>query len=411
MSSLVVDNVNVAPTTSQTWPTLQVEIDITNKPTNPERVWTVIDPNLIRSCSYTLAGRSAETEDTQPGSLQLVLDNRDRAFDRDNLTSPYYPGLRWKFWIRVSAVFQGGVYPRWTGIKESLPKTRPNLGHNQLATIIAADAMRPLELFKLGGLTLPSAISGTRVTQILDAATVAAGVIDPGYANLSFPNITYEDNDTTSALSHLQQVERDERGLLFAGPDGTIDFQSRYYRALLIDSGPVATIGFGDGTIHYVEADLDDNGGYQFNVVAVTPAGGTVEIFRDADSIEESFERWLPIQMLADSQTAAQANASWYVHRYANSDQRVGPVEIIGATSPELWPLILSARNSDLFDWDGDDIGQQVHLERISEAWRPGSADGDILSVTWDLSPASREYLWRLDVPGRSELGVTTRLG
>lgn len=416
--SFVFDSLSTDSDAASGYPTLRVEIDITNKPTTATRVWTDITA-FVRSCSYTLAGRLAETENTQPGALSsLVLDNNagsrqavaagitGRPFDRDNTAGAFYPGLSWAFWIRISAIFQDSPYVRSTVIKRSIPKTRPHTGKDNVATVTGLDAMEVLQLFGLGGQSFSAQASGSRVADVLTAASVPPGTLDAGYSRLTYPAVTFDDNDTTSALSHLAQVEQDERGLLFARADGLIDFQSRYYRAGLVETGPIATIGSTAGTIRYVEGDLDDNSEYRFNSVTVTPTGGTAETSKDQTSIDESFELRKDMQMLSTSQRQARANAQWYKHRYANPAQRIGPLEIRGAAGPALWPVILSAQNSDLFTYAGPDGDILVHLERVSESWEIGKPP----TVTWDLSPASRELLWRIGVAGQSEIGETTRL-
>lgn len=412
-SSLLAPSLLLAPggVVETSPPSLLVEIDITNKPTNPTRVWTDITA-YARSVSWTRSGRSAETERSQGGQISsLLLANYDdelnltRLFDKDNTDSPYYPGLRRSFFVRISFVFGGVAYPMFTGIKSAIPKARPSFGADQVATIVADDTLKVLELFLLTGRSYAIGSAGDRVTAVLSDAGCAIGTIGPGKANLVFPPIDFSDTDETSALSHLQQVEQDERGFLIAQADGSIDFQDRFYRA--VHDIPSVTIGEDDGDIRYVESDFDDDNGYLWNTVAVTPSGGTVEISSDAASIEDNFERRLPIAMLSTSQSQALSNAQWYRNRYADPPQRVGQIEVLGERDATTWPAILAAKNSDIFTWRGGGNEQQVRLERVSGSWTPGSAP----RILWDLSPAVRDYIWQLGVPGRSELGVTTRLG
>src|SRR4051812_33820982 len=83
-------------------PGLSVEIDFTNDPTNPTRVWTDITPD-IRALTYTRSGRDDELQRTSAGTLTCTLDNRTGKYDPTNTTSPYWPGVKRMRWIRVRA--------------------------------------------------------------------------------------------------------------------------------------------------------------------------------------------------------------------------------------------------------------------------------------------------------------------
>jgi hypothetical protein len=400
-------------------PQIKVEFDVTNAPTNPTRVWTRVDNyagvdpdngeaigGRVRSASWVRAGRNLETERAQGGSATIVFDNRDRIFDRDYTSSPLYPALQRSFWFRISLIYGATTYVRWTGVKQSFNKQRPSFGRDRIATLTGSDAMKVLELFPLGGLDYPAQGIGARISAVLADVGCTVGAIDPGKTTLVVPAVTYPETDTTSALSHLQQVEQDERGLLFATETGAIDFQDRTYRSLLAAAGASATLGETDGTLRYVEADFADENDYLWNTVAVTPPSGVIQIALDSSSIEDNFARRLDQSMLVDSNAEALSNAQWYAQRYSAPAERIGQVEVLGGRDPSTWPTILGAQNSDLFDWTGGGNTQGVFLERVSETWEPGKP----LGVTWDLSPGERDYLWQLGVPGQSELGVTTRL-
>jgi hypothetical protein len=392
-------------------PFFKLELDVTNKPTNPVRVWTDVTSyngiNRVRSANWTRAGRATETERTQGGTAQVVLDNRDGIFNRDDPAGPFYPALARSFWFRISVTYAGVTYVRWTGIKQDFPKSRPASGKDHIATLIGADAMKVLELFPLSELSYPDQAPGARVAAVLADVGCAIGSIDAGKPTLICPAVTFAATDTTSGLSHLQAIESDERGLLFAQADGSIDFQDRTYRSMLTaDPGVSGTIGEASGDIRYVDADLDDNNEYLWNTVAVTPSVGAIQVAVASASWEDNFQRRLDQSMLAASEPEALSNAQWYAQRYSAPLQRLGSVEILGGRDPATWPVILNARNSDLFAWEGGGNTASVFLERVTESYKPGEP----LRVTWDLSPAARDFLWQLGVPGQSELGVTTRL-
>lgn len=404
---------------SSIWPALLVEIDVTNKPTSATRTWTDIT-EYVRGGTWTRDGRTAETERTQAGNCSLTLDNRPdpttgEPFDKGNASSPFNAtgGLSWSFWIRISFVYAGVTYIRWTGLKDTLLKSRPGFGKDRVATLTGLTSMKALELYALAGADLAAASSSTRVTDVLTLASVAAGTIDTANeSSVTQPEAIFAAGDTTSALSHLQQVEQDERGLIFTGADGGIDFQGRYYRAeqsILAQSTPAPTIGETDGDIRYVSAAPSDDNAYLWNLIAVTMPDGTILTATGAGQ-DENYTRRLDLTTLLTDTAQATANAQWYANRYGEPPQRLPQMEIIGARDPSTWPAILAANNSDLFVWEGGDSTMSVFLERVSESFSVAPGEPRI-RVFWDTSPSVRDVIWKLGVAGASELGVTTREG
>jgi hypothetical protein len=414
----------VAPSTV---PVLVVEFDLTNPPTTLARSWTRVDnypgvdaqgrtiTNRARSAAWTRAGRTKETEQTQAGSLQsLVLDNRDGIFDRLNPDGPFYGALDRSFWIRVSVNVGGITYPRWTGIKDKVLGNRPAGGRDRFVEVVGDDTMKLLELFPLSELSYSLASSGARVSAVLADAQVPVGTVDAGRLALTFPAISFLATDTTSALSHLQQVEQDERGLLFADADGSIVFQNRYYRANARGVGPIAVIGEADGDLRYVESDRTDDAEYLFDVCAITPATSdanptpVIQVEIDSAFQVDQFARRMDISAATDIEAECHDNAQWYVQRFGNPLPYLAQAQLLGARDPSTWPTILGARNSDLFEVRQNTPGPNwwYCLERVTETYTAGQP----LQVFWDLSPAQRDTLWKLGVAGQSELGVSTRL-
>jgi hypothetical protein len=394
------------------WPSPKVEIDVTNKPTNPTRAWTDVTP-LARSMSWSRAGRLSELDRTAPGMLtSLILDNRPgpvtgRPFDRDNSSSPYAAGLGWSYWIRLSAVWGATTYPLWTGLKDSVPKQRPQLGSDHIATVTGTDAMKVLAQFPLTGLTYPGQAFGDRVSAVLADAGAEAGTIDSGDIALALPAVTFADDDTTSALQHLQDVERDEGGAIFARADGKIDAQSFYHRSDAYTDGPAGTIGDDSSAdvLYRGDGDLADDNSYLWNIVAVTPAGGSPQVWLDDDSIDDDYQRRLDLAQLSTDAGDALASAQYYVYRYSNPAQRPSQFEVLGAATPGSWPLILAAANGDLFEWaDAPSGASEVYLEQVSGSWDVGEPP----RLFWDASAAARDAFWLADIDGRTEADLTT---
>jgi hypothetical protein len=387
-------------------PTIKVEIDATNKPTTATRVWTDVTSyagvNRVRNASWVRSGRTRETEQTQPGSLQsLVLDNRDGIFDRLNTSGPFAGGLDWRFWIRISIDWGGVTYPRWTGVKASVPGSRPAGGRDRYVTLTGIDALSVLELFPLAEQDFASETTDARVTNVLALTSLMAGTIDPtGRAGLLLDAVSFAATDTTTAGAHLTQVETDERGLLYADATGAIQFQSAIARSDKLSAGPVATIGESDGDIRYVEADVSDESDYVFTDVAVTPTVGAIQLATSSAAVSAGFRQRLDISSLSAQGDFAQANAQWYANRFGVPLAYLPQLELIGGRDPATWPTILTADNSDVFLWEGGDNSEFVYLERVQESYTPGKP----LKVMWDMAPAGRDSYWTLDGSDASTL-------
>lgn len=387
-------------------PDLCVEIDFTNDPTNPTRVWTDVTADL-RQLSYTLAGRKQELQRTEAGALTGVFSNKTGNYDATNPSGAYHPGVKRHRWMRVRGRWASVIYPRWQGLIQTFTQTWPASGHDAICTIRAADASMILNLFDLAGQSFGSQTTDARVAAICTLAglpyavdTGAASTID---AAGPFPTASF-------ALAHLQDVELTENGLLFAGADGEINFQGRHYR--ILNSGTaIDTIGDGAGEIPYRDASHELDDGDLATSVTVTPSGGGDPItVSDSDAADAYFAQSQSAinrtLLLADS-TEAQACAEYLLARYKDSSPRIPQLELLGMRTPAKWPEVLAAANSDRFTWKrraaAHTITEDVYVEQISEVIAPGS-----WQTTAQLSPAVDQAGWVLGDATFSVLGETT---
>lgn len=323
-------------------PTLTVEIDFTNDPTNGSRVWTDVS-SYVRQLSYSRAGRNNELGRTEPGTLSAVLDNRDGRFDPTWSSSPYYPGIKRMRWIRISATWSATTYRRFTGLIEQWSLEWPEAGRDAIATISATDAMKVLNLYQLSGQTYAQQLSSDRVSDILTAAQVPAGTISGGTSTCAAA--TFGTN--SSALDHLLAVEETEGGLLFAEGDGTIVFQDRHFRVTNANSitsrGIVGDDAGSDILMAAGQMNLDDD--FVWNAADVTPVGGEAQSATNSASITKYFERRVSRSILSPSRFDALSTAQYLVSRYADPLVRIPTVLLRGMAKTTGWPLILSAKN------------------------------------------------------------------
>jgi hypothetical protein len=387
-------------------PELQVEIDFTNNPTNATRVWTDVS-RFVRQISWTTDGRDNELTRTTPGAMSALLDNRDGRFDSTWTGSPYYPNVKRKRFVRVSGVWAGTRYSRWTGLIDAWRQEWPGFGMDATAAISASSTMTTLNLMDLDGGSLFSETTGNRVIDVLASFGLPRSAINLG--GTTVPAIGPFPPGST-AMAHLLAVEETENGRLFTDPDGVFTFQDRHQR--LTDTTSTvsqATIGDLYGEIPYQAGELDLDDSDCFNIAAVTPAGGAEQTWFDQPSRDAHFDRRISVNSLSDQVSEALAAAQYLVGRYANTAARIPAVTLLVSAAPSYWPLVLSTAISYRYTWKrraaANTISQDVFVERISEAPTPGVG----WPVTFQLSPAVDTVGWVAGKVGYSEAGVTTR--
>lgn len=110
---------------------------------NPYPTWVDISSRL--RAFGTARGRATELADVDAGTGVFTLDNRDRAFDPANSSSPYYPNLRAmnRLWYR--AQFAGQTYELLKGYVESYEQQWPQMV-DAVTIVNATDEFKVLSL-------------------------------------------------------------------------------------------------------------------------------------------------------------------------------------------------------------------------------------------------------------------------
>ena len=128
-----------------TLPALKVEVAFADDPGNGT-TWTDIT-SRVRAGSIRI-GRTDEREAYQTGSLSLTLDNRDRALDPFNASSPYAGDLTPRKDIRVQATYNSITYNLFYGQVARWPVT-PDVSGDTVTEIEAYDALGQLADVKM----------------------------------------------------------------------------------------------------------------------------------------------------------------------------------------------------------------------------------------------------------------------
>jgi hypothetical protein len=264
-------------------------------------------------------GRSSLFTSFPAGSVSVLFNNHDRAFDPLYTASPFNGNIVPKRELRVSS---GGVI-QFTGWIDDWNLTYAPNG-DSIAEAVAYDATGVL-----AGRTLPlttpvSQTSGERVTAILDTTgvewPVALREIDTGVAVLS----NFEIPASTTALTYLQTVASTEPGNLFIGKSGKVVFQDRT-KAPTSES----LVSFGDGGIPFQNLEIVYGSENLYNEITVTREGGGTATAQDQDSMDEYGIRNLTLSnLLFSTDEQSLELALDYAVKFSQPDYRFESLEI-----------------------------------------------------------------------------------
>jgi hypothetical protein len=383
-------------------PDICVEIDRTNDPTNPTRVWTDVTPQL-RQLTSTRSGRNDELQRTETGTLNALFDNRS-----DAMTSL---GIRKRQWIRYRAQWSGVTYARWQGLIEGAPRQWPSAGRDAIVQLRAAGPFKVFRLYDLEGRTFPSQRGDQRFSSLATLVGLTTSSVDTDTDTLDA--VSTPISQGTDALSTLLEIEASENGLALEGADGTVSFQGRHWR-MLHSATSKGTFGESAGQIPYRDTvELEDDDQWIANNITVTPNGGLPVNVADATSQAKYFTTRLNRTLLTSSSSVALDAANYLLNRYKDPTPRLPTLDVhlaaVAKQDPTLVATLLAAVNSDRFTWTRaatTPISEDVYVEQISETVAPQIG----WTMRFQCSPAADESGWVLGDAVNGVLGTTTKL-
>lgn len=411
-----------------TLPTMGVQIAFATNPTEATD-WTDVS-GYVRKVSIR-RGRQDELGRVEAGTLNLTLDNRDRRFDPEYTTGPYYSNLLPIRRVRVQATFGGVTYDLFTGYIEGWPQSWADGGVDAVVELQASDGFKVLAMKKLTESYAAQSVDA-RVSAILDDAgwtngtgwvlgsatqsqlgeTTIVGPVGDRALDASISNVQAVDLSDQPALEHLQEVVEAEHGLFFVNASGVAVFHNRRWR--IGNTWAYATFGDVAGELPYLNIKISHDDTEIWNEIKVTPADGTTQTATDATSQTKYFTRTLSKDNLPLSASDSEilSLAEWLLNTYKEPKLRVVEMEMNGALDDALWPHLLGRDIDDrilvhrLPRAGGNTIEQLSHIEGIQHDFVPGE-----FKTRWSLSPADATGYWQLGISGASELGDTTVLG
>ncbi len=405
-----------------------VEVAFTSLPTATP-VWTDVTP-YVRGLAIR-RGRQHELARVETGTLDMVLDNRDRRFDPTYTAGPYYGYVVPMRKIRVKLALHDTVAYRFTGFVQGWPLSYPGRGKDALVNVRAVDGMGVLALKELN-VALGQQYGGPRIEAVLDTVswtTGAAWVLDSATnSQLGTTTVVGPVGDRqvdqgasliqaatlskTNALQHIQDVVDTEQGMFLVSGDGLATFHFRHRRNLPPYNTSQATFGDLSGELPYTDLIFGYDDTEIKNEVRLTRTGGSEQVATDATSQLAYWPHTCEKSGLLhvnDGEVLDMAN--YLLSRYKDPALRVKKMELKPVASESLWTQVMSREIGDRITvrrrppGGGTLIEKQCYIEAVED----DCAVGDTWITRWQLSNADVMY-WVLEDPTYGVLGTTTRL-
>lgn len=321
-------------------------------------------------------GRDRVFDHYDSGNAVITLIDETGDLNPDNASGPYYGDILPMRQVKIWATYDGDDYYLFSGYITSWDYEYPKGATFAQVTIKANDGFRLLNLAQIDGVSGAAAgdLTGTRVTQILNASGWPAGRRDISAGDLTVQN---DPGGRRSALSALQVIEDTELGALYMAPNGDAVFRSNSAIASQAAGTPVY---FDDQGINVqyqtIDVTLDDTD--LANNVTITRLNGTDQNAYDTASISDYFQRSLTrsgLLMETDSDALDQANA---ILAYRKNVQLLITSVGLDLSSPS--DRVAAALELDIGDpiqvirtGPGGAITADLTVQRITHQIRPGS--------------------------------------
>ena len=133
-----------------------VEMAFGYEPLDDDPSWESVTP-YVRGFTIN-RGRNSEFSTYGPGTVSIALDNRDRRFDPEHTSGPYFGDLNPMVPVRVQATYSGVTYTMFYGFVQGWPTVYNQSNTDAVASVNAIDGTR-----LLGNVVLESSSFSQRV--------------------------------------------------------------------------------------------------------------------------------------------------------------------------------------------------------------------------------------------------------
>lgn len=313
-------------------------------------------------------GKNRELDRFNAGSLQVELNNDDRAFDPNYPSSPFAGAIVPRREVRLTVDGERvitGTIDDWNF------DYRPD--GNSVAEIQATDDFTLLARQELTAGTAITQLSGARVTAVLNQESVNWPAdrrsIDAGNSTLG--NDVFEGN----ALTYLQTVSDSEQGLLFIAKNGDLVFRDR------LDATPTTTsvLDFADdGTgIPFILTAVNFGSELLYNEAIVSSAAGTVIANNSRSQTAYGISSY-EVDTLVNSTAQLTNLANFFVQKYADPEYRFETISVNLDT-------VGSAYKADCL---GLEIGDVISIKFTpNNIGAPIEQFGQVIRISHQISP------------------------
>jgi len=340
-------------------------------------------------------GKNRELDRFSAGSLNLTLNNDDRAFDPTYSASPFAGAIVPRRELRLTV---DGVRQITTTVDDWNFNYNP--GGVSIAQAVGTDEFTLLARQTLTPGTATPQLTGARVNAILDSEDVQWPAdkrqIDAGVSELGAD--VFEGN----ALQYLQLVAgASEQGQLFIAKNGDIQFRDRL-DATPTSSGLVTFADDGTG-IAFTLTAVNYGQELLYNEAVVTSAAGTAVAGNSRSQTAYGITS-IGLDTVVDSQSQLQNLANFLVEKFGDPEYRFETISMnlnTMSTGDKATVLGLELGDVILIKFTPNDIG-----DPIEQYGQIISVNQEIDTVRHDISISVASFDWAFLVLDDSVFGI-----
>lgn len=328
------------------FPQVVIRLSLT-RPNDPP-VW---QPITEYAYAFTISrGRQSELGQTETGTASTLLNNRDRRFDPMNTDSPYYPDLKLRRGLQISAFWRSREMMLFTGFLEAVPPEWPG-GMEGTVILHAADAFKWFNQHDVSA-TFSEELSNLRAFNIVSQVSgrlAASGEFPLGASRVQGVTLV-----RVPALAHLHDTLASEGGRHFMAGDGHYVFRDRHHNLRETGMTVLGTFGDEEPDQRYIGVRMTNDDSWLYNWITVSRDGGTPQLAIHNDSwIEyDKLSKDIPAPLLI-SDSEALAAAKYHAGRLGVPQQRIVSLDLSAFSDQSVVQHILER-----------DIGHIVRVRR-----------------------------------------------
>lgn len=347
--------------------------------------WTNVSTYLDDRAPLTRRfGRESALGEVAPMELTFTLLNRDRRFEPEYSSSPYYPNVEAGRPVRVTMTQNAVTYDWAFGFIQDFPQEYPESDTVGSVPIVANCMLERMNQDELGSRAFLQQLTGSRINSVLNIAGQPSTrrTLDAG-AN----NVMVQDAVSGSPGSHALQVARTDRGMFFFDGQGYAVFQDGNYRTTNARS-TVSQGTLGHADVDYTAPDFHAPMEFVKNEIVLRRPGGVDQTAVDATSRSKRGRRNYTDELLLTTDAAMATRAAALLADYKDPLLRVRSVTFTPLQSTGKWEDSLGVKLSDRYTWvfdplQGTTLTRDVFVEGVADSYN--FREGDYTS-TWFLN-------------------------